>query len=152
MGQNGCFVAACFITLHYFSRTSVQIKPGHQRSDECKDRCLHAGVPVCLDKCTSPLIPHFWNITMSPDELAKPSSGQLTWLPTWPAPPGSPFISFSSCWTQQEQLGTLLLSSPPCTFPNSIFLLITMLYEHQMLPNDSLNCISGTLDNIKGPF
>lgn len=42
--------------------------------------------------------------------------------------------------------------SPPHTFPNSIFLLITMLYEHQMLPNDSLNCLSSTLDDIKGPF
>lgn len=27
-----------------------------------------------------------------------------------------------------------------------------MLYEHQMLPNDSLNCLSSTLDDIKGPF
>lgn len=53
-----------------------------------------------------------------------------------------PFISLPSCWTHQEQLGALLLSSPPHTFPNSIFLLITMLYEHQMLPNDSLNCIT----------
>lgn len=41
---------------------------------------------------------------------------------------------------------------PPCTFPNSIFLLITMLFEHQMLPNNSHNCVSGTLDDIKGPF
>lgn len=124
----------------------------HQSSDDCLGRCLCASVLVCPDKCALPLIPHCWNVTMSPDELLKPSTGQLTWLPTWPAPPGSPFIGVPSCWTQQEQLGTLLLSSTPRTVPNSIFLLITMLYEHQMLPNDSLNCISGALDDIKGPF
>lgn len=74
------------------------------------------------------------------------------------SPPGRlllayPFISFSSCWTQQEQLGTL---PPPLlnthTSPNSIFPLITLLYENQMLPNGSLNCKSGTLEDIKGPF
>lgn len=148
MGQNGCFVAPSFINLHHFSRTGAHIKPEHGRPGECEDRRLCASVHVCLDKCTFPLIPHFWKVTTSPDELVKPSAGRLTWLPTWPAPPGCPFISFPSCWTQQEQLGTLLVCSPPHTFPNSIFLLISMLYEHQMLPNDSLNCLSGTLDDI----
>lgn len=113
MGQNGCFVAASFITLHYFSRTSVQIKPHHCGSDEREGRCWCASVHVCLDKCTFPVTPHLRKAMTSPNELMKPSAGQLTRLPTWPAPPGSPFISLPACWTQQEQLGTLLLSSPP---------------------------------------
>lgn len=113
------------------------------RTDVCVLACMSVWINTLL-----PLIPHFWKVTTSPDELVKPSAGQLTWLPTWPAPPGCPFISFPSCWTQQEQLGALLLSSPPHTFPNSIFLLISMLYEHQMLPNDSLNFLSSALDDI----
>lgn len=113
MGQNGCFVLASFIALHYFSRTSAQIEPHRHGSDECEGRCWCASVHVCLDKCTFPVTPHLQKATTSPNELMKPSAGQLTWLPTWPAPPGSPFISLPPCWTQQEQLGTLLLSSPP---------------------------------------
>lgn len=50
---------------------------------------------------------------MSPDELVKAWAVQLS----SDSPPGRlllacPFISFPSCWTQQEQLGALLLSSP----------------------------------------
>lgn len=112
-GPNGCFVSASFITLHYFSRTSAQIKPHCCGSDDHVGRCWCASVHVSLDKCTFPVTPHLRKATMSPNELMKPSAGQLTSLPTWPAPPGSPFISLSPCWTQQEQLGTPLLSSPP---------------------------------------
>lgn len=44
------FVAASFITLHYFSRTSAQMKPHSYGSDECEGRCWCASVHVCLDK------------------------------------------------------------------------------------------------------
>lgn len=66
MGQNGCFVLASFIALHYFSRTSAQIEPHRRGSDECEGRCRCASVHVCLDKCTFPVTPHLQKATDEP--------------------------------------------------------------------------------------
>lgn len=106
----------------------------------------------CLRALVTPFS-HLWNGIMSPDELVKGSAVRLSLTPHL-ACSSRPVPLLASPHAGHNR-NSLAPSSSPLhstrTSPNSMPLM-TLLYEHQMLPNDLLNCRSGTLDDIRGPF